>query len=73
MNEITKALFTTSETADFLGIHKNTLYEWTRQNILPKPAIINGRWRFKISDIRQWVASGCPNLENYNPEGKKQC
>ena len=72
INELDKALFTTSETASYLGICKNTLYAWTRQNILPKPLEVNGRMRFRISDIRHWLETGCPRLHTYQPTEPKK-
>ena len=45
------------EVADHLGISKDTVYRWIEARSLPAHKI--GRlWKFKLSDIDEWVRAG---------------
>ncbi|MFC9253581.1 helix-turn-helix transcriptional regulator [Amycolatopsis thailandensis] len=49
-------LLSTPELCDFLGISRDTLYEWREINTAP-PAIKlpNGHLRFALSAVREWL------------------
>jgi len=49
-----KELLSTEETAEFLGISKNTLYEWIVQKRIPHIKV--GRLvKFKRDDLDEWL------------------
>lgn len=48
------------EVADYLNVKVDTVYKWLEKDLMPAHKL--GRlWRFKISEIDQWVRSN-PNL-----------
>lgn len=49
-------LLTTPELCEFLGISRDTLYEWREINTAP-PAIKlpNGHLRFPVADLHVWL------------------
>lgn len=45
------------EIAEYLGISKDTVYRWISNKQMPAHKI--GRlWKFKISEVDEWVKSG---------------
>jgi excisionase family DNA binding protein len=45
------------EIAEHLGVSKDTIYRWISKKYLPAKKI--GRlWKFKISEVDQWVNEG---------------
>ena len=45
------------ETADYLGVTKDTIRNWIKKTDIPAHKI--GRlWKFKISELDEWVKSG---------------
>lgn len=47
----------TKEIALHLGVNKDTIHKWIRNGTIPCHRV--GRlWKFKISDIDEWVKSG---------------
>jgi excisionase family DNA binding protein len=54
-------LLGSDEAADLLNIHPKTLQRMARNGIIP--AIRIGRlWRFRASDLDNWVSSGIASL-----------
>ncbi|WP_407673466.1 helix-turn-helix domain-containing protein [Parafrankia colletiae] len=48
-------MWSTEETAEYLGIPVATLYQWRHRHIGP-PCYRIGRWlRYDPADIRQWL------------------
>jgi excisionase family DNA binding protein len=55
-NEIEKYIGT-KEISEYLDVTKDTLHKWIKSGSIPCHRI--GRlWKFKISEIDQWVKSG---------------
>lgn len=50
------------EVCDYLGIKRHTAMRWIEQRNMPA-AKIGKLWRFKISDIDQWVRYGDASSE----------
>ena len=48
-------LLPAEQTADLLGIHKNTLLLWTRQGRVPCIRIGNRRVMFRASALNRWL------------------
>jgi excisionase family DNA binding protein len=57
MNQGFDRLLTTPEVCEFLGITRDTLYEWREVNTAP-PALKlpNGHLRFPQSELLAWLA-----------------
>ncbi len=46
-----------NELADYLGFCKDTIYTWLAEKDMP--ALRAGKlWKFKISQVEQWLADG---------------
>lgn len=53
--ERNERLWSTEETAEYLGVPVSTLYQWRHRRIGP-PCYRVGRWlRYDSADIRQWL------------------
>lgn len=45
------------ETADYLGVTKDTIRNWIKKTDIPAHKI-GKLWKFKLSEIDEWVKSG---------------
>jgi len=45
-----------SEVADWLGVSKSTIYNWTKEGIFPQPIIMGGKDAGKNSSSR-WIVA----------------
>lgn len=45
------------ETADFLGVNKDTIRGWIKKTDIPAHKI-GRQWKFKLSELDEWVKSG---------------
>lgn len=45
------------EACDYLGVKRHTILRWTRQRNMPASKV-GKLWRFKTSEIDEWVKSG---------------
>jgi len=44
------------EASSFLGVHRNTLYKLIREGEIPAFRLIRGgRWKFRRSELEQWI------------------
>lgn len=51
------------EAADYLGVNKDTIRNWIRKgNCIPAHKI-GKLWKFKISELDEWVKSGQSAME----------
>jgi excisionase family DNA binding protein len=47
--------------ATHLGVAKDSIYRWIDRRGMPAHRI--GRhWKFKISEVDEWVRAGCPDI-----------
>jgi excisionase family DNA binding protein len=44
--------------AEYLGVSKETIYRWLERKKIPAHRI-GKLWKFKPSEVDQWVMSGC--------------
>ena len=57
VSNLEERLVSLEEIAKYLGVSKDTIYLWISNKELPAYKI--GRlWKFKISEIDEWVKSG---------------
>jgi len=60
-----KQLLDSTEAAEFLGISKNTLYEWTSQRKLPYVKV-GGLLKFKRTDLERWLDKRTQEEERFD-------
>lgn len=58
--EITDRWLSVQEIAQYLGISKETVYRWLDSKKIPAHKI-GKQWKFKISQVDDWVTSGQAN------------
>ena len=57
MNATTEKWTSLEETAEYLGVNKDTIRNWIKKNNMT--AHKSGRqWKFKLSEVDDWVKSG---------------
>lgn len=57
MSEINEKWSSLEETAEYLGVTKDTIRSWIKKSAIPAHKV--GRlWKFKFSEIDEWVKSG---------------
>ena len=63
MSEVTEKWSSLEETAEYLGVTKDTIRSWIRKGNIPAHKI--GRlWKFKFSEVDEWVKSGKSALQS---------
>lgn len=57
MSEINEKWSSLEETAEYLGVTKDTIRSWIKKTDIPAHKV--GRlWKFKFSEVDAWVKSG---------------
>lgn len=57
MSEINEKWSSLEETAEYLGVTKDTIRSWIKKTDIPAHKV--GRlWKFKFSEVDEWVKSG---------------
>ena len=57
MSETTEKWSNLEETAEYLGVTKDTIRNWIKKTDIPAHNI--GRlWKFKFSEVDEWIKSG---------------
>ena len=63
-NDITsttlRELITANQLADMLSISERTLYRLKSIGQLPEPIVLGGSVRWRLTEVREWIANGCP-------------
>ncbi|MDZ4852068.1 MAG: helix-turn-helix domain-containing protein [Pirellulaceae bacterium] len=54
-------LITATQLADLLSISERTLYRLKSTGRLPSPLTLGGSVRWRLTDVRDWIAKGCPS------------
>ena len=57
MDNITEKWSSLEEIADYLGVNKDTIRNWIRKQAIPAHKI-GKLWKFKLSEVNEWVESG---------------
>lgn len=55
--------------AEYLGVSKETIYRWLDRKKIPAHRV-GKLWRFKPTEVDQWVISGGALTENYEENQK---
>ena len=53
-------LISASQLADLLSVSERTLYRLKSIGQLPAPIVLGGSVRWRLTEIRDWIAQGCP-------------
>lgn len=57
MSEMNEKWSSLEETAEYLGVTKDTIRSWIKKTDIPAHKV--GRlWKFKFSEVDEWVKSG---------------
>lgn len=65
---MTEAWVSVDEVADHLGVGNDSIYRWIESKGLPAHRV--GRlWKFKISEVDQWVLAGRAGKQNRTRKG----
>lgn len=67
IGKVAPILFTTREAAAFCMISESNWYKLNRNGYVPKAVRIGTMYRWRKSDLMDWVAAGCP--KNWNDRG----
>lgn len=68
---MTERWLNVDEIAQHLGIAQITIYRWLEKGSLPSHRV-GKLWRFKASEVDEWVASGGAE-ENYKLKPIRKC
>lgn len=55
-----RELITANQLADMLSISERTLYRLKSIGQLPEPIVLGGSVRWRLAEVREWIANGCP-------------
>ena len=58
-------LISASQLADLLSVSERTLYRLKSIGQLPAPIVLGGSVRWRLTEIREWIAQGCPKPVSY--------
>jgi excisionase family DNA binding protein len=53
-------LITANQLAKLLSISERTLYRLKSTGQLPAPIVLGGSVRWRLTEVRDWIANGCP-------------
>lgn len=53
-------LITANQFAKLLSISERTLYRLKSTGQLPAPIVLGGSVRWRLTEVRDWIANGCP-------------
>ena len=57
MDTVTEKWTSLEETAEYLGVNKDTIRNWIKKKNMPAQKI-GRQWKFKLSEVDDWVKSG---------------
>ena len=63
MNAITEKWASLEETAEYLGVTKDTIRNWIKKKNMPAHKI-GRQWKLKLSEVDDWVKSGKSAIDN---------
>jgi predicted DNA-binding transcriptional regulator AlpA len=64
-------LLTPTVVAKMLGITRVTVIRWQELGIMPKAILMQGNYRFRKTEVENWIAKGCPSAFKPKPVKEK--
>lgn len=52
---MSEKLVTTKELAEILQVHENTLYNWAREQDMPRLKLGHNRVRYDLDEVMNWI------------------
>ena len=65
-------LVTAMQLARLLQVSVRSLWRLRSAGQLPNAVRVGSSIRWKLAEIRQWIAEGCPNLQARENEGRRR-
>jgi excisionase family DNA binding protein len=65
-------LITALELAHLLQVSTRTLWRLRSAGELPQPVRFGGTVRWRLDEVRKWIAEGCPILRGRENEGRRK-
>ena len=65
-------LISAGELAHLLGCSTRTLWRLRSGGELPQPVRFGGTVRWRLDEVRKWIAEGCPILRGRENEGRRK-
>lgn len=65
-------LLTAAELARLLNVSTRTLWRLRSAGQLPQPVRFGGAVRWRLDDVRKWIAEGCPLPQSRENERRKK-
>ncbi|WP_456301480.1 helix-turn-helix domain-containing protein, partial [Heyndrickxia sporothermodurans] len=62
MNEMNEKWSNLEEISEYLGVTKDTIRNWIKKTDIPAHKI-GRQWKFKLSEVDEWVKSGKSAIE----------
>lgn len=65
-------LITAAELARLLKISTRTLWRLQSAGRLPEPVRFGGAVRWRLEEVRNWIAEGCPDEQARENDGRRE-
>lgn len=62
MENLERELLGVRDVAHLLGVSARSVWRMRDSGAMPGAVKVLGSVRWRVSDLRQWIADGCPNL-----------
>jgi predicted DNA-binding transcriptional regulator AlpA len=56
------------EVAAWCGVSKSAASKWHQQRLIPAPVWVGGQMFWRVAEVRDWIAAGCPEREEWRWE-----
>ena len=56
-------LIPVDDVAAILAVSRRTVFRWSDVGKMPPPLRIGGSIRWRLTDVRRWIADGCPTIK----------
>lgn len=65
-------LITAAEVAHLLNVSTRTLWRLLSAGRVPRPVRLGGTVRWRLDEVRNWIAEGCPDAQARENEGRRK-
>lgn len=71
VNNSTQLLLTAREAAALCSRNLRTWRSWDAAGVIPRPVHIGRSTMWRIDELREWVAAGCPRRQEWESQQQK--